>query len=98
MPSKVKRDKCVRFDDGVWRSWLARRVWDAEVEGSSPFTPTNQRVHQKVGFLIGLGLTDSQGDPHLAAMLSRQEFRGVERDSVLSTRFCKSCRRRTMVY
>lgn len=25
---------------GVWRSWLARRVWDAEVEGSSPFTPT----------------------------------------------------------
>ncbi len=24
----------------MWRSWLARRVWDAEVEGSSPFTPT----------------------------------------------------------
>lgn len=26
--------------DGVWRSWLARAVWDREVEGSSPFTPT----------------------------------------------------------
>jgi hypothetical protein len=25
---------------GVWRSWLARRVWDAEVGGSSPLTPT----------------------------------------------------------
>ena len=25
---------------GVWRSWLARLVWDQEVEGSSPFTPT----------------------------------------------------------
>ena len=25
---------------GVWRSWLARAVWDREVEGSSPFTPT----------------------------------------------------------
>jgi hypothetical protein len=26
---------------GVWRSWLARRVWDAEAGGSSPLTPTN---------------------------------------------------------
>jgi hypothetical protein len=26
---------------GVWRSWLARRVWDAEVGGSSPLTPTS---------------------------------------------------------
>ncbi len=25
---------------GVWRSWLARAVWDREVEGSNPFTPT----------------------------------------------------------
>lgn len=24
----------------MWRSWLARAVWDREVEGSSPFTPT----------------------------------------------------------
>jgi glycosyltransferase involved in cell wall biosynthesis len=24
----------------VWRSWLARRVWDAEAGGSSPLTPT----------------------------------------------------------
>ncbi len=30
---------------GVWRSWLARAVWDREVEGSSPFTPTI--CHQK---------------------------------------------------
>ncbi len=25
----------------MWRSWLARRVWDAEALGSSPSTPTN---------------------------------------------------------
>ncbi len=25
---------------GVWRSWLARAVWDREVTGSSPVTPT----------------------------------------------------------
>jgi hypothetical protein len=28
--------------NGVWRSWLARAVWDREVEGSSPFTPTKR--------------------------------------------------------
>ncbi len=28
---------------GVWRSWLARAVWDREVEGSSPFTPTIEK-------------------------------------------------------
>ena len=27
---------------GVWRSWLARALWEREVEGSSPFTPTMQ--------------------------------------------------------
>ena len=26
---------------GVWRSWLARVVWDDEVGGSSPLTPTS---------------------------------------------------------
>ena len=26
----------------MWRSWLARLVWDQEVEGSSPFTPTKE--------------------------------------------------------
>lgn len=25
---------------GVWRSWIARCVWDAEVAGSNPATPT----------------------------------------------------------
>jgi hypothetical protein len=29
-----------RASRGVWRSWLARCVWDAEVPGSSPGTPT----------------------------------------------------------
>lgn len=32
------------LDDGVWRSWLARRVWDAEAGGSSPLTPTTKTV------------------------------------------------------
>ena len=26
----------------MWRSWLARRVWDAEAGGSSPLTPTKK--------------------------------------------------------
>ena len=29
---------------GVWRSWLARSVRDAEVGGSSPLTPTMLKV------------------------------------------------------
>ena len=29
---------------GDWRSWLARAVWDREVAGSSPASPTIQRV------------------------------------------------------
>jgi hypothetical protein len=34
---------------GVWRSWLARRVWDAEAGGSSPLTPTKVKgVAEKV--------------------------------------------------
>lgn len=36
---------------GVWRSWLARLVWDQEVEGSSPFTPTTFGI---IGFLRNL--------------------------------------------
>ena len=32
---------------GVWRSWLARHVRDVEVEGSSPFTPTNKNEKLK---------------------------------------------------
>ena len=29
-----------KFYNGVWRSWLARLLWEQEAEGSSPFTPT----------------------------------------------------------
>lgn len=29
-----------KLNAGVWRSWLARAVWDREVAGSSPATPT----------------------------------------------------------
>ena len=35
---------------GVWRSWLARAVWDREVEGSSPFTPTTKNVEYSLDF------------------------------------------------
>lgn len=28
---------------GDWRSWLARAVWDREVEGSSPLSPTMKK-------------------------------------------------------
>jgi hypothetical protein len=34
--------KVLRLDDGDWRSWLARAVWDREVGGSSPLSPTIQ--------------------------------------------------------
>ena len=45
---------------GVWRSWLARRVWDAEVEGSSPFTPTiyYQSLFTEVILGISTGTSD----------------------------------------
>ena len=33
---------------GVWRSLVARGVWDAEVGGSSPLTPTRQEPGQKL--------------------------------------------------
>ena len=36
---------------------IARSVWDREVEGLSPFTPTKQTVHHLVGFLFGLRLS-----------------------------------------
>ena len=37
----MRYNGCIfRVNLGVWRSWLARAVWDREVEGSSPFTPT----------------------------------------------------------
>src|ERR1039458_3993855 len=29
---------------GVWRSWLARLVWDQEVGGSNPLTPTKNCI------------------------------------------------------
>ena len=31
---------------------IARSVWDREVEGLSPFTPTNKRVQQVWAFLL----------------------------------------------
>ncbi len=40
------------FGVGVWRSWLARRVWDAEVGGSSPLTPTIYKVLLQSTFLF----------------------------------------------
>lgn len=32
---------------GVWRSWLARTAGGREVAGSSPVTPTNEKVIQR---------------------------------------------------
>lgn len=34
---------------GVWRSWLARLVWDQEAGGSSPLTPTNSIIRNYLG-------------------------------------------------
>jgi hypothetical protein len=36
----------------VWRSLVARGVWDAEVGGSSPLTPTRNNVHAGVTQLV----------------------------------------------
>ena len=32
--------KIENFINGVWRSWLARLLWEQEAGGSSPLTPT----------------------------------------------------------
>ena len=34
---------------GLWRSLVARRVWDAEVVGSNPASPTNVMSRDIVG-------------------------------------------------
>jgi hypothetical protein len=39
--------------DGDWRSWLARAVWDREVGGSSPLSPTMKMPDLRVGFFHG---------------------------------------------
>ena len=32
------------WHSGVWPSWLRRTVWDREIPGSNPGTPTNLRI------------------------------------------------------
>ena len=39
--SFAERGKAISF--GVWRSLVARGVWDAEVGGSNPLTPTRMK-------------------------------------------------------
>jgi hypothetical protein len=43
------------YTNGVWRSWLARSVRDAEVGGSSPLTPTKQK---RTGFLYAFAFIE----------------------------------------
>jgi hypothetical protein len=45
-----------RKNIGVWRSWLARAVWDREVEGSSPFTPTRRSLDPPAYCMVDLAL------------------------------------------
>ena len=60
---------------GVWRSWLARAVWDREVEGSSPFTPTTLILfeHAPSEFRFGgvfvdvTGVRDTSPEPTAAS-------------------------------
>jgi hypothetical protein len=54
---------------GVWRSWLARAVWDRQVEGSSPFTPTIQRTVLLGGFLNGLSKDSNRKAKHAGSVL-----------------------------
>ena len=53
-PTKV--ENCTHMNEnkvtGVWRSWLARVVWDDEAGGSSPLTPTKKRVELMLGFFL----------------------------------------------
>lgn len=51
----------IKIFNGVWRSWLARLVWDEEVLGSSPSTPTRAGIvqwleHQVSNLRIGVRL------------------------------------------
>ena len=37
----ISRYASAIYHVGVWRSWLARLLWEQEAGGSSPLTPTN---------------------------------------------------------
>ncbi|GEM_PF-654217 len=66
----TKRGWCVSYDDGVWRSSVARIVRDDEVAGSNPATPTN---------LAGKGKPDINKSMSSGALFQHisQSFRGA---------------------
>ncbi len=41
---------------GVWPSWLGRLVWDQEILGSSPSTPTNKNTPRARSIFLLLGM------------------------------------------
>ena len=50
-----------QFENGVWRSPVARLVWDQVVAGSNPVAPTSFRLQQRVSQLRNLNINNTNG-------------------------------------
>ena len=65
----------------MWRSWLARLLWEQEVEGSSPFTPTKLLQFKHAGIAQWLVRLPSKQDMRVRSPLPAPKISPCPRSS-----------------